>query len=126
MKDKTICKLVGAVLLILGIVLFALSIRVGSRYGGAFRFYSWGNVNLGGVLIVLLMVELVGYFALYNVKPWTTITKWALIVTGILFIVEIIVSLNIWLTNMSLLQFAIYLLLVCIGAGLLIRGRLND
>ena len=99
---------------------------VNSGYGAGFRFVTWGNVNLGAVLIVLLVFEVVAYVALYNIQPWMQILKVAMLGTAVVFGIVFIVSLNFYFERMSLLQFIIYLGLIGIGAGLLIRGRLAD
>ena len=113
-------------MILVGVVLFALSINVNSGYGYGFRFVRWGNVNLGAVLIVLLVFEVVAYVALYNIQPWMQILKVAMLGTAVVFGIVFIVSLNFYFERMSLLQFIIYLGLIGIGAGLLIRGRLAD
>ena len=124
MKNKNmICRVIGAIMILVGVVLFALSIKVNSGYGYGFRFVRWGNVNLGAVLIVF---EVVAYVALYNIQPWMQILKVAMLGTAVVFGIVFIVSLNFYFERMSLLQFIIYLGLIGIGAGLLIRGRLAD
>lgn len=124
MKTSKIFEVVGGVMLFLGVLLFALSIKVNSGYG--FRFYRLGNINLGAVLIVLLIFEIVGYVILFNMKPWCTVFKWVIIFTGIAFGIVFIVSLNFYFRDMSLLQFLIYLLLIAVGTGLLIKGKLLE
>ena len=127
MKNKNmICRVIGAVMILVGVVLFALSIKVNSGYGYGFRFVRWGNVNLGAVLIVLLVFEVVAYVALYNIQPWMEILIVAMLGTSVVFGIVFIVSLNFYFERMSLLQFIIYHGLIGIGAGLLIRGRLAD
>ena len=127
MKNQNlICRVIGAVMILVGVVLFALSIKVNSGYGYGFRFVRWGNVNLGAVLIVLLVFEAVAYVALYNIQPWMKVLKISMIGTAVVFGIVFIVSLNFYFERMSLLQFIIYLGLIAIGAGLLIRGRLGD
>ena len=127
MKNQNlICRVIGAVMILVGVILFALSIKVNSSYGYGFRFVRWGNVNLGAVLIVLLVFEAVAYVALYNIQPWMKVLKISMIGTAVVFGIVFIVSLNFYFERMSLLQFIIYLGLIAIGAGLLIRGRLGD
>lgn len=127
MKNQNmICRVIGAIMILVGVVLFALSIKVNSGYGAGFRFVRWGNVNLGAVLIVLLVFEVVAYVALYNIQPWMQILKVAMLGTAVVFGIVFIVSLNFYFERMSLLQFIIYLGLIGIGTGLLIRGRLAD
>ncbi len=127
MKNQNlICRVIGAVMILVGVILFALSIKVNSGYGYGFRFVRWGNVNLGAVLIVLLVFEAVAYVALYNIQPWMKVLKISMIGTAVVFGIVFIVSLNFYFERMSLLQFIIYLGLIAIGAGLLIRGRLGD
>ena len=124
MKNQNmICRVVGAIMVLVGAILFALSIKVNS-FG--FRFVRWGEVNLGAVLIVLLVFEVVAYVALYNIQPWMKILKVSMLGTAVVFGIVFIVSLNFYFERMSLLQFILYLGLIGIGAGLLIRGRLAD
>ena len=127
MKNQNmICRVIGAVMILVGVILFALSVKVNSGYGYGFRFVRWGNVNLGAVLIVLLVFEVVAYVALYNIQPWMQILKVAMLGTAVVFGIVFIVSLNFYFERMSLLQFIIYLGLIGIGAGLLIRGRMGE
>ena len=42
MKNKNmICRVIGAIMILVGVVLFALSIKVNSGYGYGFRFVRW-------------------------------------------------------------------------------------
>ena len=124
MKNQNmICRVVGAIMVLVGAILFALSIKVNS-FG--FRFVRWGEVNLGAVLIVLLVFEVVAYVALYNIQPWMKILKVSMLGTAVVFGIVFIVSLKFYFERMNLLQFLIYLGLIGIGAGLLIRGRMGE
>lgn len=105
--------LLGIVLFIIGVTMFLQNVVVGSFT----LFYRMGRVNVGGILLVLIMVAFIALLVKTNIMT-------GLIFTGlcITFFVCLIISLNISVRYMSGLELTLVLGTLCVGIGFIIKG----
>lgn len=105
--------LLGIVLFIIGVTMFLQNVVVGSFT----LFYRMGRVNVGGILLVLIMVAFIALLVKTNILT-------GLIFTGlcITFFVCLIISLNISVRYMSGLELTLVLGTLCVGIGFIIKG----
>ena len=120
MKNGTLEKIIGGILLLAGIVAMCLSIRVNNF---SFSFGSFSNQSACASLLLIAIIEGVGLVVFFDRPAIRKIFLFILVATGIAFLITFILSLHFWLTSMSLLQLIIYLALIISGIGLLIRGK---
>lgn len=108
--------LLGTVLLIVGIVIFLQNVVVNS-----FTFlYRINNVNVGGILLVLIMIAFITMLVHFN-----TATKSIFGILCIVFFVCLIISLNIRVSSLSGLQLVLILGTICVGIALIIRSSMD-
>ena len=107
--------LTGFVLLIAGVVMLLQNVVINSFT----FFYRINTVNVGGILIVLMMIAFIALI----VKPHI-LTGIILGLLAVTFFVCMIISLNIRLTTMSGLELGLILGSICVGIALLIRSLL--
>ncbi len=111
-REKDITYYIGIGLCLLTAVLFFMNVRV-----GRFHFMHIGRVNTGGVIIILMLIALVAMFLKVNVftKGFFTLTVFALII-------DVLISINVYLTNMSLSNLLLMMLPGCLGIALIIKN----
>lgn len=90
--------LLGIVLTIIGVIIFLQNVVVSSFT----LFYRMGRVNVGGILIVLIVVAFIAFI----VKP-NMLTGLSLIGLCIAFFVCLVISLNVSMRYMSGLELAL-------------------
>ena len=105
--------LLGIVLTIIGVIIFLQNVVVSSFT----LFYRMGRVNVGGILIVLIVVAFI-------VKP-NMLTGLSLIGLCIAFFVCLVISLNVSMRYMSGLELALILGTIGVGVGFIIKGLLG-
>ncbi len=108
--------LLGIALTIIGIVMFLQNVVVSSFT----LFYRMGRVNVGGILIVLVVVAFIAFLVKTNM-----VTGLVLIGLCITFFVCLIISLNVSLRYMSGLELALILGTICVGVAFVIKGLLG-
>ena len=108
--------LLGIVLTIIGVIIFLQNVVVSSFT----LFYRMGRVNVGGILIVLIVVAFIAFI----VKP-NMITGFSLIGLCVAFFVCMVISLNVSMRYMSGLELALILGTIGVGVGLVIKGLLG-
>ncbi len=108
--------LLGIALTIIGIVMFLQNVVVSSFT----LFYRMGRVNVGGILIVLILVAFITFLVKTNI-----VTGLTLIGLCITFFVCLIISLNVSLRYMSGLELVLILGTICVGVAFIIKGLLG-
>ena len=108
--------LLGIALTIIGIVMFLQNVVVSSFT----LFYRMGRVNVGGILIVLILVAFITFLVKTNI-----VTGLTLIGLCITFFVCLIISLNVSLRYMSGLELVLILGTICVGVAFVIKGLLG-
>ena len=108
--------LLGIVLTIIGVIIFLQNVVVSSFT----LFYRMGRVNVGGILIVLIVVAFIAFI----VKP-NMLTGLSLIGLCIAFFVCLVISLNVSMRYMSGLELALILGTIGVGVGFII-GVIQD
>ena len=108
--------LLGIALTIIGIVMFLQNVVVSSFT----LFYRMGRVNVGGILIVLILVAFITFLVKTNI-----VTGLTLIGLCITFFVCLIISLNVSLRYMSGLELVLILGTICVGVAFIIEGLLG-
>ena len=108
--------LLGIALTIIGIVMFLQNVVVSSFT----LFYRMGRVNVGGILIVLILVAFITFLVKKNI-----VTGLTLIGLCITFFVCLIISLNVSLRYMSGLELVLILGTICVGVAFIIKGLLG-
>lgn len=111
MDRKLTLTLTGAALVIFGIVMFFKSVRVVSV--GFYR--PWSGVSTGGILIVLLLLDLIIFIATEN-----RIAKILLPILVALLVLMLILGTHFVFVG-SLLDLLLMLVPPAVGAGLLLR-----
>ena len=106
--------LLGIVLTIIGVIIFLQNVVVSSFT----LFYRMGRVNVGGILIVLIVVAFIAFI----VKP-NMLTGLSLIGLCVAFFVCLVISLNVSMRYMSGL--ALILGTIGVGVGFIIKGLLG-
>ena len=101
---------------IIGIVMFLQNVVVSSFT----LFYRMGRVNVGGILIVLILVAFITFLVKTNI-----VTGLTLIGLCITFFVCLIISLNVSLRYMSGLELVLILGTICVGVAFVIKGLLG-
>lgn len=108
----------GLLLSLLSLVLFLMHVRVGS-----FNFWGsrvFGFVNPGAIILIMIIVSFIALL----VKP-CKVTKLLLPAMIIILIINIIVSLNIYLVSMSIFTLLLILAPGCVGIALIIKGLIK-
>lgn len=108
--------LLGIALTIIGVVMFLQNVVVSSFT----LFYRMGRVNVGGILIVLIVVAFIAFLVKTNM-----VTGLVLIGLCITFFVCLVISLNVSLRYMSGLELALILGTICVGVAFVIKGLLG-
>ena len=108
--------LLGIVLTIIGVIIFLQNVVVSSFT----LFFRMGRVNVGGILIVLIVVA----FITFIVKP-NMLTGLSLIGLCIAFFVCLVISLNVSMRYMTGLELALILGTIGVGVGFII-GVIQD
>lgn len=108
--------LLGIALTIIGIVMFLQNVVVSSFT----LFYRMGRVNVGGILIVLIVVAFIAFLVKTNM-----VTGLVLIGLCVTFFVCLVISLNVSLRYMSGLELALILGTICVGVAFVIKGLLG-
>lgn len=108
--------LLGIALTIIGIVMFLQNVVVSSFT----LFYRMGRVNVGGILIVLILVAFITFLVKTNI-----VTGLTLIGLCITFFICLIISLNVSLRYMSGLELVLILGTICVGVAFVIKGLLG-
>ena len=111
MDKKTTYSLVGAILVIFGIVMLFKCVRIYSF--GFFRL--GGSVSTGGILIALLVLDVILYIATEN-----RIAKLLIPILLALLVLMLILGTHFGFSA-SLLDFLLILIPIAVGAGLLLR-----
>lgn len=107
--------LLGIVLTIAGIVVFLQNITVQS-----FSLYHYNEVNVGGIIILLLAITLIAML----VKP-NMLTGLLFGGTLLLFVIIMILSIQFHIKRMSALMLILIIGLICVGIALFIRGLIG-
>lgn len=105
--------LLGIVLTIIGVIMFLQNVVVSSFT----LFYRMGRVNVGGILIVLIVVAFIAFIAKTNF-----LTGLVLIGLCLTFFVCLVISLNVSMRYMSGMELALILGTTCVGLGFVIKG----
>ena len=108
--------LLGIALTIIGVIIFLQNVVVSSFT----LFFRMGRVNVGGILIVLIVVAFIAFI----VKP-NMLTGLSLIGLCIAFFVCLVISLNVSMRYMSGLELALILGTIGVGVGFII-GVIQD
>ncbi len=108
--------LLGIALTIIGIVMFLQNVVVSSFT----LFYRMGRVNVGGILIVLIVVSFIAFLVKTNM-----VTGLVLIGLCVTFFVCLVISLNVSLRYMSGLELVLILGTICVGVAFVIKGLLG-
>ena len=103
----------GMALAVLSLILFLMHVRVGS----GFRFVMWGRVNSGALCIIMAAVTLIALI----VKPFW-LTKVLFAATVLALVIDIIISVDVYLTRMSGFDLVLILAPGCVGIALMIKG----
>ena len=112
MKDRRTLFVIGGILIAIGLVIFLKSIHTGTV--GFYRL--WGSVSTGGILIILILVDVILYVALQN--------KITLILLPILIgmlIISLILGTTLYF-HANLLDLFLMLAPIAVGSGLVLRG----
>ena len=108
--------LLGIALTIIGVIIFLQNVVVSSFT----LFFRMGRVNVGGILIVLIVVAFIAFI----VKP-NMLTGLSLIGLCIAFFVCLVISLNVSIRYMTGLELALILGTIGVGVGFIIKGLLG-
>lgn len=115
MKKENAYMTIGILLCIASLIAFARNIRV-----AGWSFYHMGNINVGGILTVLL----IGTVIWLMVKP-SKAAKITLMVISVLFIISIILGVRTYLTGMTFFKFLAMVLSLAAGIGFIIKGKME-
>ena len=107
--------LFGFVLLVIGLIAFLRNVTVSNFT----MFYQMNGFNVGGILIVLIMVAFIACI----VKP-NFLTKLILTMLIIAFFVCMILSLEFYVRHMSGLMLVLILGSICVGIALILKAVL--
>lgn len=108
--------LLGIVLSIVGVVMFLQNVVVSNFT----LFYRMGRVNVGGILILLIVVAFITFLVMPNM-----LTGLSLIGLCIAFFVCLVISLNVSIRYMTGLELALELGTLCVGIAFVIKGLLG-
>lgn len=108
--------LLGIVLSIVGVVMFLQNVVVSNFT----LFYRMGRVNVGGILILLIVVAFITFLVMPNM-----LTGLSLIGLCIAFFVCLVISLNVSIRYMTGLELALELGTLCVGVAFVIKGLLG-
>lgn len=108
--------LIGIVLTVIGVTIFLQNVVVGSFT----LFYRMGRVNVGGILIVLILVAFITFIVKTNM-----LTGIILLGLCITFFVCLVISLNVSMRYMSGLELALTLGTLGVGIAFLVKGLLG-
>lgn len=106
--------LIGLALLAVGVILFLSNVTVGQ-----FGLYRYGNVNVGGILIVLIVVTFIIMLVKTNIA---SIASFVLCL--VCFGVSLLMSLDLRVNKMSALELFAVLGTIAVGIALTLRGLL--
>lgn len=107
----------GCVLSLIGVIVFLTNVRISTSS----IFYHYGKVNVGGILLVLIVVSL----AEMVVKP-RKLTVFIFVVLLIVFIISVVLAIDIRIVGMSAFELILILGTLAIGIGLLIKVLLSS
>lgn len=114
MKDKDLLFIIGGVLIAVGLFIFFKCV-----YAGSVGFYRlWGTVSTGGILIVLILVDVVFYVATQH-----KLTLIILLVLLAMLVLSLILGTTLYFRG-SLLDLFLMLTPIAAGSGLILRGLL--
>ena len=107
---------------IFGIILILVSLFMlfKNTYVTSFGFYSFGRVNTGAILIVLLILAVI--FAV--VKP----SKFSKVLIGVILaglVVSLLLGMRIGFMRMSVLDVLLMVVPLAVGVGLVLKGLLT-
>ncbi|MGN0389759.1 MAG: hypothetical protein ACI4L2_03010 [Wujia sp.] len=108
--------LLGIVLSIVGVVMFLQNVVVSNFT----LFYRMGRVNVGGILILLIVVAFITFLVMPNM-----LTGLSLIGLCVVFFVCLVISLNVSIRYMTGLELALELGTLCVGVAFVIKGLLG-
>lgn len=108
--------LLGIVLSIVGVILFLQNVVVSNFT----LFYRMGRVNVGGILILLIVIAFITFLVVPNM-----LTGLALTGLCIAFFVCLVISLNVSIRYMTGLELALVLGTLCVGIAFIIKGLLG-
>ena len=114
MSEKTLEKIIGSILVAIGLVMLFKSMRISS-----FGFWSIRGFSTSGIIIVLMIVSGIAVVVKTN-----KITKGCMIGTLCILIISVIMGTRIHFTYMSVLDLFLILAPLVVGVGLLIRSYL--
>lgn len=112
MKEKNVYFYLGIILALLSLILLLMHVRVGT-----FHFYRFGRISSGPICIILMIIS----FIALMVRPCKATTIF-LIFSIIALVLDIIVSLHVYLVGMSFFTFILILIPGCIGVALIIKS----
>lgn len=104
--------LLGIILIIVGAIFFLQNVSINS-----FRLYHYGNINVGGILIVLIAIAFIAMLVKTNIA-----TIGIFVLLAIAFVVSLLLSLDIRVSRMSALELVLILGTLCVGIALTIKG----
>lgn len=107
----------GCVLSLIGVIIFLTNVRINTSS----IFYRYGRINVGGILLVLIVVVLADLV----VKP-RKVTVFILITLFIVFIISVVLAIDIRIIGMSAFELILILGTIGIGTGLLIKVLLSS
>ena len=107
---------------ILGIILIIVSLFMifKNTYVSSFRFYNFGRVNTGAILIVLLILAII-----YAVARPSKISKIIIAVILMLMVVSLILEMHIGFKPVSVLDVLLMLVPLAVGIGLVLKNLLK-
>ena len=108
--------LLGIVLFIVGVILFLQNVVVSNFT----LFYRMGRVNVGGILILLIVIAFIAFLVVPNMLTGLTLTGLC-----IAFFVCLVISLNVSIRYMTGLELALVLGTLCVGIAFIIKGLLG-
>ena len=108
--------LLGIVLMIVGVIMFLQNVVVSNFT----LFYRMGRVNVGGILILLIVIAFIVFLVVPNM-----LTGLVLIGLCIAFFVCLVISLNVSMRYMTGLELALVLGTLCVGIAFTIKGLLG-
>ena len=106
----------GLVLIFVGLFLFLRNVSISS-----FRFYRFGAVNTGAILLVLLFIALVAM-----IVKWNKITLGLFIACLLGLILSVIMGIDVRIKYMSALDFILIGGTLFGGIGLTIKGLIDS
>lgn len=104
---------------ILGIVLIFISLFMifKNTYVSSFRFFSFGRVNTGAILIVLLILAVI-----YAVARPSIISNIIIVVILILMVISLILEMHIVFKPVSVLDVLLMVVPLAVGIGLVLKN----